>query len=202
MARRGRIIGVALGLVVLFLIITTRHSGSHPRDLRMREEEERDELRPVIKEPPGKWDAVEDKFRKQHIAGDGVLNDELRKQNIEEDELRRKTLKKGSKEEGAKPGEVSDKIQGQPDSQRKPKNAGGSGAVGVDDTNDEKKESLEVKEYDPAEGNDCEFIINVRFGGYSHSGANYRSSAGEKGLMPDHLKILLSSLKRREEDSP
>lgn len=167
MARRGRMIGVALGLFLLFLFITSRHSGSHPRDLRSKAKDiaNEDELRPVIKEPPGKWDALDDKFREQHISGGGGLgslkdqSDEVRKPNIEADEIRRKSPKKGKEDtekvaDIVKPVDGADKIKGQPDTPKRPKKqGGGSGAVVTDDdAKDEKKEGMEVKEYDPAEG--------------------------------------------------
>jgi len=66
MARRGRAIATLLGLLVVFIWITSRNSGSHPRDLRVFTAEDlgstSDALRSILKEPPGKWDPVADKF--------------------------------------------------------------------------------------------------------------------------------------------
>jgi hypothetical protein len=180
-------IGVALGLFLVFLFVTSRHSGSHPRDLRSKENEleRKDELLPVIKEPPGKWDAVQDNFRKQHISGDGAgvvgagglkdQREEVRKQNVESEELKRKSPKKG-KEDSAKAGDGGDKIQGQPEAGRRPmRQGGGSGAVVTDDDDkgEKKKEGLEVKEYDPAEGDFSLFIAYGRSGSYPHSSTDY-----------------------------
>src|SRR5277367_4990064 len=82
MARRGRVIGLAIGLLLGFLLFTSRRSiGSHPRDLHGSDSppsrhddskpQHRDELRPIIKEPPGKWDPVEDRFHDQKAASGG-----------------------------------------------------------------------------------------------------------------------------------
>lgn len=179
-------IGAALGLLVLFIIFTSRNSGSHPRDLRTKsmETQGQDELRPIIKEPPGKWDPTEDQFRQQHIKGDGtsgtgsgVLKDQgegIRKPSIEEDELKRKSPKKGNGDT-VKPAVNADKLQEQPESPKRPQKGGeGSGAVVLDDdSKGQKKEGLEVKEYDPAEGLIHRTVnADYRFGSYSHSSAN------------------------------
>jgi hypothetical protein len=64
MARRPRVIAAGLGLIILFIYISSRNSGSHPRDMRNAAvQQTSEELRAILKEPPGQWDPVADKFR-------------------------------------------------------------------------------------------------------------------------------------------
>jgi len=65
MIRRSRAIALAIALLIGFLYITSRHGGSHPRDLssiRSSDSETEAQLHAILKEPPGKWDPGEDKF--------------------------------------------------------------------------------------------------------------------------------------------
>ena len=94
MARRGRVIGATLGLIVLFLFVTSRNSGSHPRDLKTPVRGQQEPLAPIIKEPPGTWDPVHDKFHDQQNPRPVDMGD----MHGQEDTLSRKTLKKGGQE--------------------------------------------------------------------------------------------------------
>jgi hypothetical protein len=152
MARRGRVIGVALGLIALFLFITSRNSGSHPRDLKSTKEN-REPLRPIIKEPPGTWDPVKDGFRDQQAgnpgSGSGRSGQEkpeaVMKQDTPAEDVSRKTPKK------ADPAKAADIAKGQPEPKKEVKKPGqGSGAV-VPGT-EEKEDQIVIDEYDPAEG--------------------------------------------------
>ena len=94
MARRGRVIFLATGLLLVFFFLSSRKSGSHPRDLqRGRFQEGHNELRPMINEPPGKWDPIEDKFKNQEQIASGEGND-IGKYGVDES-IERKTPKKG-----------------------------------------------------------------------------------------------------------
>jgi len=77
MAQRRRILGIVLGLVVIFLVLSTRRSsGSHPRDLRvLHDVEGKNGDSSRINEPPGKWDSVGDRFISQQ--GDSAATEEL-----------------------------------------------------------------------------------------------------------------------------
>jgi hypothetical protein len=65
MIRRGRFAALALILLGFFIYLTSRNSGSHPRDLKpqLQEEAAKPAIVPFIKEPPGTWDPVADKFK-------------------------------------------------------------------------------------------------------------------------------------------
>ena len=76
MARRGRVIFAALGLCILFLILSSRKSSSHFRDLQAEHLQDSLHellLRPIIKEPPGQWDPIQDKFKEQKKSGGGDI---------------------------------------------------------------------------------------------------------------------------------
>lgn len=158
MLRRARAIPIALILLAGFLYLTSRHS-SHPRDLhssRFRQEfRPSEELRPILKEPPGKWDPLDDTFRAQQKMGgaNGLKNqnEEIEKLGLDlpDEELRRKTPKKPAKN----PGKVSDTVNNakeEPQVQKQLQNQGnphgpGSGAVVIE-------EEAVPKPYDPEEG--------------------------------------------------
>jgi hypothetical protein len=150
MARRGRMITAALVLFTLFVLITTRRSGSHPRDLkvRLKDGENQVPLHPIIKEPPGKWDPVDDEFRKGHASGEGgIPRDDTRKQDLGDQGINRKSPKK----KGPKVVDEADHIKGQPEPEKRPKKEGeGSGAVVTGD--DDEQGKVVTREYDPAEG--------------------------------------------------
>lgn len=68
MTRRGRVIFAALGLVVLFVWISSRNSRSDSRELRkprVKEPKAGEQIHSPWKEPPGQWDPVEDRFAGQ-----------------------------------------------------------------------------------------------------------------------------------------
>jgi hypothetical protein len=104
-------------------------------------------LRPIIKEPAGKWDPTSDQFKDQTVGGGGgkILEDQLddiRKQvnEIPVDGIKRKTPKKGKDS-----GKAANKPK-EPEVAKKPvKEKTGSGAVVP-----AKEEANEP--YDPAEG--------------------------------------------------
>jgi hypothetical protein len=160
MAKRGRLIAVALVLLGLFLYLTSRHSGSHPRDLhaaRFQDTQIHEELRPVLKEPPGKWDPVGDRFQEEHGStggrgaaiqnqADAIANPALR---VNDEIGQRKTPKKGGQDSG-KAEDMLSHVKGQPEPQKQPKKqsgVGGSGAVLPGEEN-----AAVPGEYDPAEG--------------------------------------------------
>src|SRR2546421_9851996 len=105
MARRGRVIGAALVLLVIFLLITSRNSGSHPRDLHMPARGPQKPLAPVIKEPAGVWDPVHDKFHDQQNPGPVDMGD----RHGADESLNRKSPKKGGQEVKA---DIARKAQG------------------------------------------------------------------------------------------
>jgi len=158
MAGRRRIIALALGCLILFLIITTRKSsGSHPRDLhnsRFKDTEHRDKLHTILKEPPGKWDPVEDRFKDQN-AGDKIpkeLQDQLDAiargaLDMPEELLRRKPIRKEGQGDSKR---LENLAKGQPEPEKKESGAGagagGSGAVVVE------QQPEVLNEYDPAQG--------------------------------------------------
>lgn len=146
----------ALGLCLFFFVFTSRNSGSHPRDLqkeRVHDSPREERLRATIKEPPGQWDPIQDKFKNQQKSGAGDvvgLDEQLDaigkgSLHLPEDGIKRKTPKKGeqnmavgNRKEDIGPGVVSEK----------PATAGdeSGGAVSI------QKEEVVSKEYDPAEG--------------------------------------------------
>jgi len=149
MARRGRVIGATAILCFLFLL-SFRKSGSHPRDLRTESfhdslQEKQSHL--TIKEPPGQWDPIEDKFKDQQkleeieIEGVDELIDTVTKVALElsEERIQRKTPQKGAENgmEDAGPGVVLKKPAGGVDE---------SGVVAIG------KEEVGLKKYDPAQG--------------------------------------------------
>ena len=179
MARRGRVIGAALVLLVIFLLITSRNSGSHPRDLHMPARGPQKPLAPVIKEPAGVWDPVHDKFHDQQNPGPVDMGD----RHGADESLNRKSPKKGGQEvkadiarkaqgvlkdvqrnddakvEDKKKGQDTGKaanmasnVKGQPDPQKpKQKPGEGSGAV-VNGGSKEDDDDIVIDEYDPAAG--------------------------------------------------
>ena len=156
--RRGRVTGLALGLLILFLYITTRNSGSHPRDMRtsrFKDTEHSDTLRPILKEPSGRWDPQNDKFKEAHLSGGGPglgLHDQIeaiKKQGLDlpAEGIKRKTPKKGK--DASKASNLKDQVEVE-----KPlREQGGSGAVVPVDADI-------VEPYDPAEGmSHMDFLI-------------------------------------------
>ena len=180
MARRGRVIGAALGFLVLFLFLTSRNSGSHPRDLKTPVRGPQVPLQPIIKEPPGTWDPVNDKFHDQQKPkpggmGDvrGADDDITRKTPTKADQEVKINNGKGSqdalrdiqrndaakvedKKKGQDTGKAADmasNIKGQPDSQKPMQKPGeGSGAVGGGSTKANDGDEAVIEEYDPAAG--------------------------------------------------
>ena len=152
MARRGRVIGVVLGLVALFLFITSRNSGSHPRDLKSTLPKENQEpLRPIIKEPAGTWDPVKDGF-KSGPAGQ-EKPEAVKKQAAPVEEVSRKTPKKAGQDTG-KAADTANNAKGQPEPKKEIKKPGqGSGAVVPG--KEEKEDQVVIDQYDPAEGTCC-----------------------------------------------
>jgi hypothetical protein len=161
MARRGRVIGVVLGLVALFVFITSRNSGSHPRDLKFTLPKENQEpLRPIIKEPPGAWDPVKDGFRDQQAGSPGSGGGEsgpagqekpeaVKKQDARIEEINRKTPKKAGQDTG-KAADMANNGKGQPEPKKEIKKPGqGSGAV---IPGKEKEDQIVIDQYDPVEG--------------------------------------------------
>jgi hypothetical protein len=156
MARRVRVIIAALGLCILFLILSPRKSGSHPRDIqteRFHDSPQEPLSRPIIKEPPGPWDPIQDKFKDQKKSGQGDIKgldeqiDPIAKGALDlpENGIKRKTIKKGKQnmvpgngKEDTGPGVVSEKPPG---------GVGGSGGMVAIE-----KEEVVLREYDPAEG--------------------------------------------------
>src|SRR5271170_4343062 len=154
MARRGRVISLTLGLLVGFLVFTTRKStGSHPRDLHgtnslpsrhdASAQHHRDELRPIIKEPPGKWDPVEDRFQDQKAVSGGSRGalqeqlDEIAKQpfDLPAEGIQRKTPKKEANRGQQGVNQAKDRGSGinpQGNVQQGGQQKAGSGAVVVD----------------------------------------------------------------------
>jgi hypothetical protein len=166
MARRGRVIGLTLGLLAGFLLFASRKStGSHPRDLHgstslpsRHDASAKHELRPIIKEPPGKWDPVEDRFHDEKAASGGnhgalqAQLDEIAKQafDLPAEGMQRKTPKKeanrgqqGGNDRGSG---INPQAQAQQGGQQKAE----SGAV-VADLKQEVLKEFEYA-YDPAEG--------------------------------------------------
>jgi hypothetical protein len=151
MARRGRLIGIALGLLVIFMVITTRKSGSHPRDLhtsRSQDSETHGELYPIIKEPPGRWDTVGDKFRDQQGRDGSEKNmqdhlDAISKQGLDsaDEGIQRKPLRKA--DQNSK--NLKEQVEVEKEPKREQDGVGRSGAVVIE------KEEV-VRQYDPAEG--------------------------------------------------
>jgi hypothetical protein len=187
--RRSRVITLTIGLLVAFLLFTSRNnSGSHPRDLRnvnsRHEAQHRDELRPIIKEPPGKWDPVEDRFHDQKAASGGgnraALHeqlDEIAKQpfDLPAEGIQRKTPKKeanrgqqGGVNQGQDRGvgiNPQEQVQQQGGQQK-----AGKGAAVVDPKQEVLKDEYT---YDPAEGALPDVrCLTVRFESYPHSGAD------------------------------
>ena len=163
MARRGRVIGLALGLVTLFLYLTSRHSGSHPRDLdesTHKTSEPVDELRAILKEPPGKWDPFADKFKYQQTPDGRSSNTEQNQldessnegSNPVDEGIRRKSPKKGVGTDSRKIQHVANNAMGQDLPKKAPKDPHqlggsntGSGAVILE-------EEIVPAPYDPTEG--------------------------------------------------
>jgi hypothetical protein len=123
------------------------------------------ELRPVIKEPPGKWDPVEDRFHDEKAVSGGNHGalqeqlDEIAKQafDLPAEGMQRKTPKKEANR-GQQQGVNQAKDRGsginpQAQVQQGGKQKAGNGAVVVD----LKQEVLKEFEYayDPAEGDVC-----------------------------------------------
>ena len=159
MTQRRRILGVALGLLVMFLLLSTRRStGSHPRDLRGLRDVEgstaEDDSRARINEPPGKWDPLGDRFVNQH--GGAVGNNNFQEQiedismendNVPEDEsIRRKTPKKKPLEDVNPDRAMSDMTKAG-DAQE---------SIGAEG-NEESEKGSSVKEYDAADGIPLQF---------------------------------------------
>jgi hypothetical protein len=187
--RRNRIIAVTIGLLVAFLLFTSRNSkASHPRDLRdinsRHDAQHRDELRPIIKEPPGKWDPVEDRFHDQKAASGGGNHaalkeqlDEFAKQpfDLPVEGIQRKTPKKeanrgqqGGVNQGQDRGSgINPQGQGQ---QHGGQQKAGSGAAVVDSKQEVLKDD---HTYDPADGTLSDIrCLTVRFESHSHSSAD------------------------------
>lgn len=180
MARRGRVIGAALGLLVIFLLVTSRNSGSHPRDLHMPARGPQEPLAPVIKEPAGVWDPVHDKFHDQqrpgpvdmgngHEADEGLNRKSPKKagqeakadigkkaQEVLKDVQKNDAAKVEDKKKGQDTGKVADmasNVKGQPDPQKpKQKPGSGSGAVVNGGTKEDDNDNVVIDEYDPAAG--------------------------------------------------
>jgi hypothetical protein len=69
MARKGRIVGIALILFLVYLL-SSRKPGSHPRDLRPEDDSTHDELsHPVMKDFLGEQDPIRDKLKEEHKSG-------------------------------------------------------------------------------------------------------------------------------------
>ena len=194
MARRGRIIGAVLGLILIFLLISSRNSRSHPRDMRTdRVQETPEGLHPIIKEPPGRWDAVEDRFEDSasHLKGFQGQLDEISRQafDLPDEGIQRKPLKK----EGSNLRKLENKAKGEP----KQFGVGGSGAVNV------AKQEANVKRYDPATGL-CppKRVLICRSCTYSYSGSIDRMHPIEfLKLIIDLFENWVSSLERCKENS-
>jgi len=180
--RRSRVIAITLGLLVGFLLFTSRNSSaSHPRDLHGRPsrhdastaQQHRDELRPIIKEPPGKWDPVEDRFHDQKAAAGGGVRaglqeqlDEIAKQpfDLPGEGIQRKTPKKDANKGQQGAGGVNRgqdrgsgvNPQGQVQHQQGGQQKAGSGAVVVDSKQEVLKDEFT---YDPAEGTCLDFTV-------------------------------------------
>jgi hypothetical protein len=156
-------IALALGLLAIFLLVTSRHSVSHSSDQRTRREEslQQQVLHQIIKEPPGKWDPEGDQFlgQKDFSGMGGVEIDNGRKtQDLVDEVITRKTPKKG----GSKPVDEADHIKGQPEPVKPPKKeGGGSGAVGLDDDDEQ------LLEYNAAAGIARVVASHCRFEEYS-----------------------------------
>lgn len=147
-------IGAVLGLIVIFLLLSSRNSGSHPRDMHTgRFHDTHEDLRPIIKEPPGKWDPFEDKFqdepssRGHKVKGLQEQLEEIQRQafDLPDEGIQRKPLRKGGDQDTRK---LEDKAKGQLLVESEPKKfgVGGSGAVVIG------KEEANVNRYDPAAG--------------------------------------------------
>ena len=149
MIRRSRAIGLAVGLLLVFVYITSRNSGSHPRDLRSirsTDSETEAQLHAILKEPPGKWDPDEDEFIGQHHPP-AVANPQIAKEqpnvlgkagsdNIKKDEVAA-AVDHGKPGTGAMP-----KQPGVPDAVK------AAGQVPL-----RQPDSQEPEAYDPAQGN-------------------------------------------------
>jgi hypothetical protein len=143
MARKGRVIGVVLGLILIFLILSSRNARSHPRDMRTARAQETHEEHLNIKEPPGRWDADEDKFQDSvasHLKGIQEQSDEISRPtfDIPDEGIQRKPLRKG--DSGLR--KLENKAKGEP----KQFGVGGNGAVNIGN------QGPDVKKYDPAAG--------------------------------------------------
>ena len=178
MVRRGKTICAVLVLLVIFLLLSLRNSGTHSRDMHAdRFKDTRKESYPIIKEPPGKWDPIEDKFRDQ-LATDGInvkglqeqLNDIQRQVfDLPDEPIQRKPIRKG----GSDTRKLEDKAKGQPLNDNESNHLGvdGSDAAVVE------KGEVNVKPYDPAAGfglSQCVLIYRSR--PYSQSRTNNRMS--------------------------
>jgi hypothetical protein len=166
MARRGKAIALALGLLALFLFITSRNAGSHPRDMhssRFKDTTHPEMLRPVLKEPAGKWDAAADAFQDQSVTGGSAavgLKEQLESiqqqaGDLPAEGIMRKTPKKGNT---GKPADVANdaKDKAEVENPRRPQD--GIGAVSPIEE--------PVKEYDPAEGMTNGDLTNFRLEKY------------------------------------
>jgi hypothetical protein len=163
MARKGRVIGVVLGLILILLLLSSRNARSHPRDMRTALVPETREGPPIIKEPPGRWDAVEDKFQDSlasHLKGIQEQLDEVSKQtfDIPDEGIQVKPPRKGD----SNLRKLENKAKGEP----KQFGVGGNGAVNIG------KQGPDVKRYDPAAGL-CppKRVLISRSRTYSHSGS-------------------------------
>ena len=180
MARRGRVIGAALGLLVIFLFVTSRNSGSHPRDLQNSVRGPQDPLSPVIKEPAGAWDPVNDKFHDQQrpnvmgigdmpgadealnrktpkkVGQDGKADTQKGLQDSGREAPRPDSGRVEDKKKGQDTGKAADmasNIKGQPDTQKPMQKPGeGSGAVVNGNGKGAGANEVEIEEYDPAAG--------------------------------------------------
>jgi glutaredoxin len=188
MSQRRRILGATLALVILFLVLSTRRStGAHPRDLRggLRDVDEQEARLTRIKEPPGKWDPVADRFvNQQGDVGEGKgLQEQIDEIIKQMDDLpdepapRRKTPKKNNQQQKTLEDVDSERVV----------DAGRVGVVAqVDGAGSETKpaETAEKPEekpaqnvYDATDGIPCDyFISDIRLPRHPHASTNHRTS--------------------------
>ena len=140
MARKGRIIAALIGLLVVIFILSPRNSRSHSRNMRPgRFEDGRNELHRIIKEPPGVWDPVEDKFRDQPKA-DIKRTDRVSRQGNDLPD-QQKPLDKGNRESTR---ELEEKAKGRLIVEKEPKQPGTGERV--------VKEETDVNQYNATAG--------------------------------------------------
>ena len=151
MARKGRVIGAVLILCFIFFL-SSRKSGSHPRDLRKgatHDSPQKEHTHQIIKQALAHQDSMQDRYKEQHDPGKGDmkgLSEQINAiaKDLPEEEIQWKAPKKKpqnlaveNEKEDTGPGVILEKQD-----------------IGVDkhDMVSINKDEVVLKEYDPAKG--------------------------------------------------